>query len=94
MDWDGLAVFLQEIRAYLVNSLGHPGVQRDSTVDNLIDKCEFYISTTLHLRLQDEVDNNNTGGTYLNMATKSGNKGGGGGLRLEINKGKLLIKLL
>lgn len=65
MDWDGLSVFLEDIRVFLEQSKCD---KRDAKVDSLIDKCEFYISTSINLKFNDEVDKG-TGGTYLNMLT-------------------------
>lgn len=66
MDWEGLSAFLNEIKVFLVQSNIE---KKDAAVDSLIDKCEFYISTSIKLNFNDEVDNNN--GTYLNMAANN-----------------------
>lgn len=70
MDWDGLCEFLQEIRRFLEAAKSD---KRDliakTPLDSLIDKCEFYISTTIKLGFNDEVDLGK-GGTYLNMTPK------------------------
>lgn len=71
MDWSELSSFLQEIRVFLEKS--KCGDKRDAIVDSLIEKCEFYISTSINLRFNDEVDKGVSGsgscGTYLNMTT-------------------------
>lgn len=70
MDWSELSAFLQEIRVFLEKS--KCGDKRDAIVDSLIEKCEFYISTSINLRFSDEVDKgvgSGSCGTYLNMTT-------------------------
>lgn len=72
MDWDGLCGFLQEIRVFLEKSRSDS--PRDVIVESLIEKCEFFLSTSaISLRFKDEVDYGK-GGTYLNMANTNNAK--------------------
>lgn len=65
MDWDGLSLFLQEIRLFLKQS-----TNKTNEVEGMIEKCEFYISATLNLKFADEVDLPAESTTYLNMDNK------------------------
>lgn len=70
MDWDGLCDFLREIKVFLEKTKRD---KRDAVVvESLIEKCEFYLSTTPNLRFNDDqVDNGNNGNAYLNMASST-----------------------
>lgn len=64
--------FLQEIRVFLEKSRSNS--PRDVIVESLIEKCEFFLSTSaISLRFKDEVDYGK-GGTYLNMANTTNSK--------------------
>lgn len=69
MDWEGLSSFLQEIRLFLKQSNG--GGDKPNEVESLIEKCEFYISTTIKLQFNDEVDTTTGSATYLNMTNNA-----------------------
>lgn len=78
MDWEGLSSFLQEIKLFL-EKVDEPRV-------DLIEKCEFYISTAINQEIRDEVDKGRHHGTYLDM---TGSKSTNGEREIDYLPGKL-----